>query len=169
MAEEIAKCFPTLPENVFVIRPESYVSTYAAMQLCDCALIYGTKMGVELTSVGMPTIVAGEAWIKNKGLTLDAATREEYFSILDRIPLRRRLDAETIDRAKKYAYHFFFRRMMPLSFMKRDASALFYKPDIASVDDLAAGRHPTLDRICEGILAHEPFVHPAEEVGVHDL
>jgi hypothetical protein len=169
MADEIAKRFPTLPPNVFVISPENDVSTYAAMELCDCALIYGTKMGVELTSVGMPTIVAGEAWIKNKGLTLDAATRDEYFAILNSLPLRRRLDAATVDRAKKYAYHFFFRRMMPLAFMKRDASALFYKPDIQSADDLAPGRDPTLDRICEGILEYQPFVHGAEEVGVHDL
>src|SRR4029079_6705923 len=87
MAEEIAKRFPALPKNVFVIPPESDVSTYALMELCDSAIIYGTKMGVELTSVGIPTIVAGEAWIKNKGLTLDAATRGEYFSILDTLPL----------------------------------------------------------------------------------
>jgi hypothetical protein len=59
--------------------------------------------------------------------------------------------------------------MMPLDFMKRDASALFYRPDIESVDDLTPGRNLTLDRICEGILEYAPFVHPAEDVGVHDL
>jgi hypothetical protein len=169
MAEEIAKRFPVLPKNVFVIPPESDVSTYALMELCDSAVIYGTKMGVELTAVGIPTIVAGEAWIKNKGLTLDAASRDEYFSLLDMLPLGRRLPPETIERAKKYAYHFFFRRMMPLSFMRRDPSALFFRPDIRSVDDLLPGRNETLDRICEGILTYKPFIHPAEELGVHDL
>jgi hypothetical protein len=169
MAVEIAKKFPALPRNVFVIPPESDVSTYAVMELCDSAIIYGTKMGVELTSVGIPTVVAGEAWIKNKGLTLDAASRDEYFAILDTLPLGKRLPPETVERAKKYAYHFFFRRMMPLSFMRRDASALFFKPDIQSVDDLAAGRNETLDRICEGILTYKPFIYPAEELGVHDL
>jgi hypothetical protein len=169
MAEEIAKRFPNIPSNVFVIPPESDISTYAAIELCDCALIYGTKMGVELTAVGIPTIVAGEAWIKNKGLTLDASSQAEYFALLERLPLRKRLDSEAVDRAKKYAYHFFFRRMMPLSFMKRDKSALFYKVDIASADDLAPGRNLTLDRICDGILEQKPFVHPAEDVGVHDL
>ncbi len=48
------------------------MSTYALMSLCNSAIIYGTKMGVELTSVGLPVIVAGEAWIRNKGLTHDA-------------------------------------------------------------------------------------------------
>ena len=50
------------------------MSTYALMSLCNAAIIYGTKMGVELTSVGLPVIVAGEAWIRNKGLTHDASS-----------------------------------------------------------------------------------------------
>ena len=72
IVDEITARFPTLPGNVFVIGPESPVSTYAAMERCDSVIIYGTKTGVELTSMGIPTIVAGEAWIRNKGLTRDA-------------------------------------------------------------------------------------------------
>ena len=55
------------------------MSTYAAMAQCDSVIIYGTKTGVELASMGIPTIVAGEAWIRNKGITRDAATAEQYF------------------------------------------------------------------------------------------
>jgi hypothetical protein len=167
MVEEIAKRFPELPPNVFIIPPGSNVSTYAAMELCDSAIIYGTKMGVELTAVGIPTVVAGEAWIKNKGVTLDAASREEYFAVLDRLPLGRRLDSDMVDRAKRYAYHFFFRRMMPLSFMQRDDKHLL-RVAIESADELEQGRNAVLDRICDGILDGDPFIHPAEEVGVHD-
>ena len=59
--------------------------------------------------------------------------------------------------------------MMPLTFMQRDQSALFFKVAIESVDDLVPGRNATLDRICEGILDCKPFIYPAEELGVHDL
>jgi hypothetical protein len=58
--------------------------------------------------------------------------------------------------------------MMPLSFMRPDASPLFFKAKIESADDLALGRNAILDRICEGILSHEPFIYPAEELGLHD-
>ena len=75
-----------------MIPPESQVSTYAAVAGVDAAIIYGTKTGVELTSVGIPTIVAGEAWIRNKGLTLDASSPEDYFQILD-TPAAGRADA----------------------------------------------------------------------------
>jgi hypothetical protein len=166
LAEEIARRFPVLPPNVFVIGPESPVSTYAAMELCDSVLIYGTKTGVELTAVGIPVVVAGEAWIKHKGLTLDASSPEDYAAILDRLPLGRRLDPETVERAQRYAYHFFFRRMMPLPFLKPTGSSLFFTPDIASADALAPGRDEALDILCDAILDGRPFVYPAERLGV---
>ena len=165
---EIVRRFPELPANVFVIPPESPVSTYAAMELCDSVLIYGTKTGVELTAVGIPVVVAGEAWIKGKGLTLDAATPEDYFRILDTLPLGRGLEPEVVEQAQRYAYHFFFRRMMPLPFLEKVSSNLFFTPNIASADDLAPGRSQELDIMCEAILEGRPLVYPAERLGLHD-
>ena len=169
LLDEIRKRIPVLPPNVFVIPPESPVSTYAAMALCDSVLIYATKMGVELTSVGIPVIVAGEAWIKNKGLTYDATGPAQYFEVLDQLPLGRRLTPDVVDRALKYAYHFFFRRMIPLPFLKKVDSNLFFTVDIQSVDELAQGRSAALDVVCDAILDGRPFIYPAESLGPHDL
>ena len=83
---ELRRRVPRLPPNILVVPPESRMSTYALMSLCNAAIIYGTKMGVELTSVGLPVIVAGEAWIRNKGLTHDASSPEEYIRLLDQLP-----------------------------------------------------------------------------------
>ena len=85
---ELRKRLPQLGRNIIVVPPESGISTYALMSLCNAAIIYGTKMGVELTSVGLPVIVAGEAWIRNKGITHDASSPEEYFRILDAAAVR---------------------------------------------------------------------------------
>ena len=89
-ARRAAQRIPRLAPNIFVVPPESGMSTYALMSLCNAAIIYGTKMGVELTSVGVPMIVAGEAWIRNKGLTHDVSSPEEYIRILDRLPFAKR-------------------------------------------------------------------------------
>ena len=110
MTDEIAKAFPVLPKNVFIIPPDSDISTYATMSKCDAVIIYGTTAGVEMTSMGIPVIVAGEAWVRNKGVSFDANSPEEYFSLLDRLPFRKRLDTAVVERARKYAYHFFFAR-----------------------------------------------------------
>jgi hypothetical protein len=155
--KEIRWAFPTLPRNVFIIPPENPISTYAVMLQCDSAIIYGTKTGVELTSMGIPVIVAGEAWIRNKGITLDANSPDEYFSLLDRLPLKERLSEAVTQRARKYAYHFFFRRMIPLPFAPWP-SAL----QLSGLDDLLPGRSVGLDVICNGILSGDEFIYPAE-------
>jgi hypothetical protein len=154
---ELHKRIPNLPSNVIVVPPESDMSTYALMSLCDAAIIYGTKTGVELTSVGIPVIVAGEAWIRNKGITWDASSPEEYFEILDRLPFRRRLDSTQIGRARRYAYHFFFNRMIPLPFIEPKAGFPVYRLKLDRLQQLLPG-DPGLDTICDGILKRRPFV-----------
>lgn len=162
VVEEIRKLFPVLPENIIVIPPECPVSTYTVMEQCDSVIIYGTKTGVELSSLGIPIIVAGEAWIRNKGLTLDAHTAEQYFQLLDRLPLGERMGEASIRRARMYAYHFFFRRMIPLSMMEPTTSWPPYHLRISGLDDLMPGRDAGLDVICQGILEGSDFVYPAE-------
>jgi len=157
---EIREFFPTLPKNVFVIPAESLISTYAVMLKCDSVIIYGTKAGVELTSMGIPVIVAGEAWIRNKGVTLDACSRKEYFETLDRLPLKKRLSEAVTLRARKYAYHFFFRRMIPLEFLTPTWPS--YRLQLSGIDELLPGRSVGLDVICNGILNGDEFIYPAE-------
>jgi hypothetical protein len=168
LVPEIERAFPQLPPNVFVIPPESQISTYAAVATANAAIIYGTKTGVELTSAGIPTIVAGEAWIRNKGLTLDASSPADYFKILDTLPLAERMPAEQVTRARQYAYHFFFRRMVPVPCIVPTKAVPPYKVALDRLDDLLPGRQPGLDVICDGILTGSPFVYPAEGLGVHD-
>jgi len=112
--------------------------------------------------------VAGESWSRNKGLTSDASSPQNYFEILETLPWDERLRTETIERARKYAYHFFFRRMVPLPFMEPTKQAVPYRLAISSLEELLPGRHPGLDLVCAGILSGTPFVYEAERLGVHD-
>jgi glycosyltransferase involved in cell wall biosynthesis len=165
MVDEIRRAIPNPPKNVFVIGPDSPMNTYAAMQKCDAVIIYGTKVGVELSSLGIPVIVAGEAWIRNKGLTLDASSAREYFGILDRLPLGERMSPAAIQQARKYAYHYFFRRLIPLPFLQQGSSDALFTLEIGDLDDLRPGRYPGLDVICDGIMKGTEFIYPAEAHG----
>ena len=163
LAAEITKAFPQLPPNVHVLPPENRTSTYAAMALCNSAIIYGTKMGVELTSTGMPVIVAGEAWIRNKGITNDAKSIPDYFRRLDALPFAERMSPEQTQRARKYAYHFFFRRMIPLACMEPTPGTKFpYNIRIERITELAPGADPGMDVVTQGILTGSEFIYPAE-------
>jgi hypothetical protein len=155
---ELRKRLPRLAANIIVVPPESGLSTYALMSLCNSAIIYGTKMGVELTSVGLPVIVAGEAWIRNKGITLDASTPDEYLRLLSQLPFADRLAPSQLSRARRYAYHFFFNRMIPLPFIEPKAGFPIYRLKLERLQQLLPGASPGLDTICDGILLQAPFV-----------
>ena len=159
----LARLVPVLPPNVFVIPATASANSYAIARASNAAIIYGTKMGVELAYMGVPTIVAGESWARNKGITLDAQSREGYFALLDRLPLNEGLDAATKLRAARYAFHFFFRRTIPLEFLTvRKGAWPPFKLEIETIDALREGRSAGLDIICDGILKRASFVYPAE-------
>jgi hypothetical protein len=130
---------------------------------CNAVIIYGTKTGVELASVGKSVIVAGEAWIRNKGITRDASSRAEYFRLLDELPLHDPdLAPATVERARRYAYHFFFRRMIPLRSIRLTGGWPPFQVAIPDAGALRPGADPGLDVICDGILHGTPFIYPAE-------
>lgn len=163
--DEIALEFPELPDNVRLVPPDSRISTYALAQASDAAVIYGTKMGVELSALGVPVIVAGEAWVRNKGITYDAGSKAEYLALLDRLPLGGRLSGDALARARRYAYHFFFRRMIPWEFMEPTGRRPPFRVAIDGVEALGPGRDAGLDLVCDGILNGGEFIYPAEGVG----
>ena len=162
VVQEIRARFPTLPSNIYVIPPESHASTYAVMVQCDSVIIYGTKTGVELTSIGIPVIVAGEAWIRGKGVTLDASSISNYLALLNRLPLGGKMPAAQIQRARKYAFHFFYRRMIPLPFMHARLGWPSIAPDLSDIAQLRPGASRGLDVICDGLLSGSEFIYPAE-------
>jgi hypothetical protein len=114
-------------------------------------------MGVELSAMGMPVIVAGEAWVRNKGFTEDIRSPQHYREVLARLPFAQRLDDARRGRALAYAHHFFFRRMIALPFVEPDTGTRRFTIRAASLDQLGPGADPGLDVVCQGILEGAPF------------
>lgn len=168
VADEIAAEFDELPDHIHIIAPDEEASTYALAAASNAAVIYGTKMGTELTPRGLPVIVAGEAWIRNKGLTQDARDKAHYFELLDALPLAPDQWRPDVERAIRYSFHFFFRRMIPLPFLQPNGSGAMFGLEIDDIGALAPGRWPGLDVITNGIVAGSPFIYSAETLGTHD-
>ncbi len=160
MVKAIAKRFGKLPENIKVVPPESELSTYSLLDHANAVLLYSTKTGIEASAQGLPVVVAGEAWIRGKGFSRDATSPEGYRTILDTLPFQSRLSEAERESALRYAYHFFFRRMIELPFLA-DAGPAAFEIRLESLEELMPGRHPGLDRICDGILSGAPFVYDA--------
>ena len=151
-----------MPQNVFVIPPEHQASTYALMDRCDTVLIFNTKTGIELSAIGIPVVVAGEAWIRGKGFSMDASSPKDYDEILQRLPLGAKLTSGRLAAAKRYAFHFFFRRMLELPFISSPEKYTF-SVEVKSLDELQPGQWSGLDIICDGILLGRPFIDEHEK------
>lgn len=161
--EAIRASFDELPKNVAVVPPESELNTYALARGCRVALVYNTKMGVELAARGMPVIVAGDAWIRGKGFSYDASSPDDYKFLLEDATRLPRLNENQITRARRYAYHFFFRRCVPVACLDTEQGW----PLCGLLDDTAKRAKPGydagLDAICRGIMDGAPFEYEPKQ------
>ena len=63
----------------------------------------------------------------------------------------------------RYAYHFFFNRMIPLPFIDPKAGYPIYRLKLDRIQQLLPGASSGLDTICAGILKRQPFVLRASD------
>ncbi|HVM44905.1 MAG TPA: capsule biosynthesis protein, partial [Candidatus Thermoplasmatota archaeon] len=158
---EIQREFPKLAENVKVIPAESDLSSYTLAEMSCASLIYGARMGMEIALAGTPLIVAGETFNRGKGYSYDVETPREYFELLARLPHIPRNSPEMMERARRFAYHMYFRRMIDFPFMsvKNGQHMTGLRLRLRRVSDLAPGKSGALDALCRGILDGTPFVY----------
>ena len=97
--------------NVKVIPSSDSTSSYELAESCDVAIVYNTKLGVELTSMGIPTIVAGESWVRGRGFTWDIDKKEDLSSYLERIDSLKMTESMK-NLALRFAYYFYFQRCL---------------------------------------------------------
>ena len=73
---------------------------------------------------------------------MDANNSAEYLQLLDRLPLFGGLVPEEVERVSKYAFHFFFRRVIDLPFIREDLTL-----PVDQLEALGPGRFMGLDVI----------------------
>ena len=107
----VHEALPDLPRHVIVVPPESEINTYDLMEVADVGLAYTTTVGMEMAMAGIPVVVSGRAHYRGKGFTYDPSTLDEYLTVIDGLLASntgRRLSAQQVELAQRYAYLFFF-------------------------------------------------------------
>ena len=151
--------FNKLPDNVKFIGPENKISTYPLCEKSSSIIIYGTKMGFELAPLGIPILVAGESWVKNKRISFDPKDKKEYENLLENI-YKKKISNKVKERALKYAYHYFFRRSIPISLIKNDnsrSSNFHFSKD--TIKKIKNRKDPGLKVIVESIIKNKDFIY----------
>jgi len=116
MVEVLENAYPSLPENIHIIRPEDKTNTYDLMEIADLGLVYTTTVGMEMAMSGLPVIVTGKTHYAEKGFTLDPSSWSDYEAMLNKVladPKAARLSDAQVEQAWLYAYLFFFEFSLP--------------------------------------------------------
>jgi hypothetical protein len=156
LADVIGECFPSLPHNVVVVPPESDMSSYALIDMSDVALVYSSKIGLEAAVSGVPVVITGDALYSKKGIGLEPASPEEYRDLLHARGWTSVNQAMLDERAERYAYYFFFRRILQLPAVWIDHDGRY--PCARDLTELVEGTFPGLDAICHGLMEGDDFL-----------
>lgn len=147
----IKKNFSEIPDHVKVLWSDSEINSLGLYKLLDVGITLFGTMGAELPILGKPVISGGEAHFSNKGFTIDAKSREEYFSLLKNINTIELLKKDQIDIARRYAYSYFIERQIPINIVNK-SEGHFGNIDLKKLDHLKPGKDLIMDAICESIL-----------------
>lgn len=138
--------------NVQVIPPDSKLSTYSLIRNAEAVLIYNTKTGIEAAYMGKPVVTAGEAWIKGKGISSDAYSVQDYIEILDNILNDGVKPYINFELAEKYAFHFFFKRMIRLKLFSHETTKDLLPKRALRWEELLSSADPNFREILDSIL-----------------
>jgi hypothetical protein len=156
----IRKKYSRLPEHIRIIPAESDLNTYGLLPILDGGVTIRGTVGLELSLLGKPVILAGAVHYGSKGFTYDCETKQKYFETLNRAKSIPKLSVRQVKMAKCYAYTFFIQKQIPFkwltggSYAENDELQL----NISSVGELKEGNDNTLDMICDCILNGGDFL-----------
>jgi len=127
------------------------------MRLSRVGLVYTSTVGLEMALQGKPVIVAGQTHYADKGFTYQTDNAEDYLILLDQLDMLSLPSPDAVELARRYAYLFFFRLMIPFPLITTlDRGRLRF--NFTDLSALRPGANPGLDLICEGILRSKPFL-----------
>jgi len=164
--DEINKKYKKLPKNIIIVAPNDKLSSYTLIDNSSFCIVYASTIASEIAAMGKSVIAGGETWIKNKSISLDPKNKKQYFKFINQLAKKPKLSTSRRYRALKYAYHFFFRRMIPIkciNILPGEFSS--FNVDHNLISQIKPGKNcdKGIDVICNGILFGSEFIYPAEK------
>ncbi|MGQ0434281.1 MAG: capsular polysaccharide export protein, LipB/KpsS family [Microthrixaceae bacterium] len=164
LADSIHHIFPSLPRNVRLVPSEERLDSYALIDAADVVAVFSSTVGLEAAAAGKAVCIAGKSHYRGRGFTNDVTSAEDYRALFADLSWAKP-DLERRERARRYAYLFFCRTLIPFPAVVEDepAEPIF---TFTSVADLGSGNDPYLDLVCDGILGRGPLRLPATGIGI---
>lgn len=153
MVDTIAEVFSELPPNVFVIEPDSNISSYSVAKIADANLVWNGTIGQELALRGIKPVVVADAYYSKKGFTSDFLDFEELTKYLLEIKIRPTLSEEEKRLAEIFSYNVRFNRKFNAPFYLGTRCYLF------KYSKLSQGNNKTLDNLVDFFLDQTTYLN----------
>jgi hypothetical protein len=144
-----------LPENVRLVMPADDVSSYTLADMADVGLVYFSTLGLEMAARGQEVVATALGWYGHAGFVRRVDDRAAYVAAVSDACGRGR--SEDVARAAlRFACHCYRDFAVPFPLVVEEPRH-HGQPLYASLDELALGREPNLDRICAFLLDGAPL------------
>ncbi|MEO8664521.1 MAG: hypothetical protein ABI462_03405 [Ignavibacteria bacterium] len=147
----IKENFKNIPDNVRILWSDSEINSLGLYNLIDIGITLFGTMGAELPILGKPVISGGEAHFSNKGFTIDARSKAEYFGLLKNIGSIMPPEKKQIEIARQYGYSYFIQRQIPINLINKEEGH-FGNIDLKKIDHLKPGKDLIMEAICNSII-----------------
>lgn len=154
--------YPELPPNIKIIPSSSALSSYTLLDLADLVLVYTSSMGLEAAALGKPVVVSARVHYSGKGFTHDIVTKADAEAMLMSWDAKSGFPPASAEMAQRYLYIFYYRMMMPFDAVMSEGLFGRMKLELTGWHDLAPGKIPVIDTLCDGILTGKAFINPFE-------
>lgn len=151
-----------LPENCRFVMPDEVVSSYTLADLSACGVVYGSTMGVEMASRGMPVVSVARGWYGRTALVLPVDRPDAYLPTVREAVARPRSFA-VARWAHRFLHHLYVEEATPFPWVER-LEGTKGRLRATNTADLAPGKDPVLDALCDLILHGTPL-QPAPPPG----
>jgi len=156
---EISRRGVHLPENVFLLSPKVNLTVYQLFPVVQVGLVHTTTVGIEMAARGMPVITTAKSPYRGFGFTIDSRSQKEYFELLERALLGKKVpDPDTqVDLAYKFILFYHYHYYTKIDIMDY-AWGEIPRLKVQSLEELLPGKNPYRDYIIDSIMAGLPII-----------
>jgi hypothetical protein len=158
VATEVRKRFGPLPPHIKLIEGDSPISSYTLAEMAQVNMVYASRLGLELALRGKRPWMAGAVTYRGKGFTLDLASKDHMCHLLNGNTFSNALSDDEIERARRFAYLWFFRYVVRLPLV-RPPNRRF---SLSTFRELGPGGHPVIGNVCDAFVTGRPFIDMGE-------
>ncbi len=118
LKDEIVKAVKKLPSNVTLIESENPVNSYCLAELSNVCITYTSQIGSEIAAMGIPLVVAGDAFYGKLGIGSMPKDQVEYFEFINgsKKPFNNK------EEALRFEHYLYFKNTYPFSLIQEDSS-----------------------------------------------